>query len=646
MIKDGKYLFIYSEINPNLNVLGHSLRHDHNLSAFEKKGSKIELLCHLEFERFSGIKHHNVAFYSKEEATEYLNKLLASFNLNLVDFTGIYGMNDLTDDETLNYSSISSETDFPYHTISHLYSSILDMKKFFYYDVLSLAYDAGPDTLLDVGAFNKPLFCGSYSKCGNIIHFPISSPGVYWLYLSEYFNMPEGTLMALASATKAESLDIFEVLPEYVYMHDKNKCVKAVTEIIDRIMSYTIRDEGVLYITGNGDDCFSDSEIRLSMVVKVIQKLSIQNVFNQLDKIIEKYCIDPKKTVLSLSGGFSLNCPTNTSIMKKYKFKEFMGVPCINDSGLSIGMGLYFFKKMMGRFDYKFEGAFYGYSDYENIDKTLHQFQDYIAEIEEGIEKIPYDIEKKPVIWIDGRAEVGPRALGHRSLIANPLKIDSKVLLNKYKQREWWRPVAPIILEEELDNWFDEAFSSSYMLNNFNVKRDKECEIPAVLHLDKSARVQTLNNNENPYLYMVIKQFQKITGVPIVCNTSLNDKGEPIVNTLAQAINFALRKKIEIIYAYGRRICLKNFNKFTEESCAHREDEPFVKHRNEKGELMNRINPYCLSEMDLLIYLFNPVLRRLDITKKNDYKKVLAIINRLKASNINLRIFENWSQHV
>lgn len=643
MIKDGKYLFIYSEINPQLNILSHSFRHDHNLAAFEKKGNQIQLLCHLEFERFSGIKHHNVAFYSKEEAIEYINKLLSSFTLNLNDFVGIYGMNGLTDDD-LEYSSIDSEPEFPYHTISHLYSSFLDMNKYFNDNILSFAYDGGPDTLVDANSFNKPLFCGCYSKNGKLKMFPISSPGAYWFYLSEYFDMPEGTLMALAYATKAKSLETFEDLPDYVFMHDKNKCVKAISKIIDRIMGYTTEDKGKLFTISNGDERFSDDEIQISMIMKVIQELSIRNVFNQLDRIIDKYQINPSNTILSLSGGYSLNCPTNTAIMQKYRFKEFMCTPGVNDSGLSIGMGLYYFVKKIDRFDYEFKHAFYGYTDIENVNNTLSKYKDYIATVEKGIEKIPYDIENKPIIWVDGRAEIGPRALGHRSIIANPIKIEHKDFLNIYKKREWWRPVAPIILEEELDGWFDNAYLSPYMLNNFEVKNEIAEKIPAVLHLDQSARVQTLKANDNKDLYKVIKKFKEITGVPIVCNTSLNDKGEPIINTLEQAINFGLRKGIEIIYAYGIRIELKNFDGFSEQNCTHRDDGPFVRHRNEKKELLEKINPYHMSEMDLYIYMFNPVLRRLDITKENDYKKVSAIIKRLKLTNVNLRIFESWAK--
>ena len=178
-----------------------------------------------------------------------------------------------------------------------------------------------------------------------------------------------------------------------------------------------------------------------------------------------------------------------------------------------------------------------------------------------GIEQFSTDIEKEPVIWFEGRAKVGPRALGHRSILADPRKIISRDLLNKYKQREWWRPVAPIILESQCAEWFVESKYSPFMLNNFTVHPEKKEKIPAVLHIDNTARVQTIGP-ESELLYQAVEQFYARTGTPIVCNTSLNDKGEPIVNTIDEALNFALRKNIHVDYINGVRFQLTDRLKY------------------------------------------------------------------------------------
>jgi carbamoyltransferase len=102
----------------------------------------------------------------------------------------------------------------------------------------------------------------------------------------------------------------------------------------------------------------------------------------------------------------------------------------------------------------------------------------------------------------------------------NPMNIMHKDLLNEYKRREWWRPVAPIVLEDDLEDWFIEPFKSPYMLNNFQVREEVASQIPAMLHMDGSARVQSVNYYDDPEIFTVITKFKALTGVPIICNTS------------------------------------------------------------------------------------------------------------------------------
>ncbi len=644
MLEDGLYLFVYSEINPRLNVLGHSLRHDHNLAVFEKNGNEVKLKLHIEFERFSGIKHHNVAFFNSKEAKEYIEKMIAPYGLSFHSFKGIYGVPGLTENDDLSYSSVDSDPNFSYHAISHLYTSILDFEKYMDNDVISLAYDGGPDSLVDENVYKKPLFCGCVSKNGKSEFFPISSPGGYWLYASNIFQMQEGTLMALAYATDVRSLEKFDDFPDYVLSSDAKRNMDAMNAVINRIMSYKEEDEGTLF--SGTDSRFSFKELKISMIMKIIQEKSIINAFSQIDRILEKYDLNPHNTIISLSGGYALNCPTNFVIMNHYNFKEMMCAPCVNDGGLSIGMGLYFFKKFMGRFRYKFKGSFYGYSDSDNVQNTISRYQYYIADVSSDKKRIADDILKAPIVWIDGNAEVGPRALGHRSIIANAGDKRHKDLLNIYKKREWWRPVAPIIMAEDIEDWFEDSYLSPFMLHNFVVKPDKASQIPAVLHFDNTARVQTLKREDNEALYDIMAIIKEKTNIPIVCNTSLNDKGEPIVNTLAEAINFALRKGISVIYAYGKRIELKNHDMYKEQNWLKRDDYVFVCHRKESPMMMKEYNPFGLPIQDYLVYLYNSKLRKMDITKESEYRKVESMIRKMKLIGTNLIVFEGWGKNL
>lgn len=640
-MKDGYYLFIYSQIDRVYNVLQLPCRHDQNMSVFLKRDNTVELICHLEFERFSGIKHHNIAFNNNEDSHCFLNNLLAPYNLTIESFEGVYGTPGLmSSNDDLSFSSINDIEKISYHAISHLFSSlIMDTDMFYNEDILALAFDGGSDNVLDKKVDKKFLFCGAFSKKGVIEYFEIPSPGAYWLYLSDYYGIPEGTLMALAYATTSKSIEKFGALSSYYKTSDRVKVLDEINSIIIRIMNYSKEDEGKLLI--NWDDKFSEEECKISMVIKIIQELSIQNVFNTIDNIVEKYDINTNNTIIALSGGYALNCPTNTKIMNRYHFKEQKCVPCVNDGGLALGMGLYYFYKNMHGFTYKFRDAFYGYAETENIKNIVIKYSKYIADTESGFRKAALDIVQEPILWIDGNAEIGPRALGHRSIIANPSKLAHKELLNKYKQREWWRPVAPIILCEELNNWFDKAFDSPYMLNNFFVNSEKAEKVPAILHLDQSARVQSIKFIENPNLYNVIKDFQKLTGIPIVCNTSLNDKGEPIINTIEESLNFALRKGIRVIYAYGMRICLKNHLLYNEDKFLKRDEDIFYKYKNDKIKILSEINPHKLPLFDLLLYFYNPTLQQFDIKNIRDVKKIHKVSEQIRKRSKNLKLFSH-----
>jgi carbamoyltransferase len=145
--------------------------------------------------------------------------------------------------------------------------------------------------------------------------------------------------------------------------------------------------------------------------------------------------------------------------------------------------------------------------------------------------------EDKIIGWFQGRMEFGPRALGNRSIIASPLKAEMKERLNLIKSREDFRPVAPSVIEEEAEKWFKNQSPSPFMLFVYDVIKEKRSLIPAVTHLDGTARIQTVNRNQNRLYYDLIKAFQAITGVPVIVNTSFNIQSKPMVCSPQDAVS-------------------------------------------------------------------------------------------------------------
>jgi carbamoyltransferase len=156
--------------------------------------------------------------------------------------------------------------------------------------------------------------------------------------------------------------------------------------------------------------------------------------------------------------------------------------------------------------------------------------------------------QDKIIGWFQGRMEFGPRALGNRSIIANPCNPGMKEILNlKCKKRESFRPYAPVVLQEKVNDYFEGKQFSPFMLLAARVKDDKTTVIPAVTHVDKTARVQTVNKDINPRLWQLIKEFQNITGVAVLINTSFNLRGEPIVCIPEDAISCFKRSQMDCL---------------------------------------------------------------------------------------------------
>ena len=260
---------------------------------------------------------------------------------------------------------------------------------------------------------------------------------------------------------------------------------------------------------------------------------------------------------LCLGGGVALNGVVNYRILKEGPFENLHIPPSPGDAGSAVGCAQYLYychKKNKRKMEHNAEmiqnNVYVGPShsndeikSFLDMNKIHHKYLETDSLLETTAQLIA---EGNVVGWYQGKMEWGPRALGNRSILADPRNAEMKYTLNeKIKHRESFRPFAPCILEEHLSEYFDIDIPSPYMLFVAPVKKPEK--IPAVTHVDGTSRLQTVSKDTNPLYYDLIKEFYKITDVPVLINTSMNVRGEPIVNTVEQAYNMIIKTDMDYL---------------------------------------------------------------------------------------------------
>ena len=243
---------------------------------------------------------------------------------------------------------------------------------------------------------------------------------------------------------------------------------------------------------------------------------------------------------LCMSGGVGLNSVANWRLTQEGPFDQIFVHPACSDSGIPMGAALYgYYEILGGTTPWKMEDAYTGkLYDQDDIDQAIEQFEGFQVVREDALSKAAQLLADGLCVgWFDGRSEYGPRALGHRSILVDPTKAENKDRLNaRVKFREAFRPFAPIVPWEHAQEYFQLDRPAPFMLLVPKVVQGKESEIPAVTHVDGSARVQTIERDVNPRMHALLLAFRDKTGVPVLLNTSFNVAGEPIVETPADAI--------------------------------------------------------------------------------------------------------------
>jgi carbamoyltransferase len=259
-----------------------------------------------------------------------------------------------------------------------------------------------------------------------------------------------------------------------------------------------------------------------------------------------------KSRNLCLTGGVALNCVANARILSETDYQSVWVPPCASDSGAPLGSALWHYHQTLGKprefqLTHAFHGIGYGEPEIAQALRNAGLAHERLTK-HEIIEQVAHDLAAGKIVgWFQGRSELGPRALGHRSILADPRDVAMKDRLNsRVKQRAWFRPFAPAILEERMTEFFEIEQPDPFMTMAPKVRAGKEHLIPAAVHFDGTARLQTVSRSTNPLLYAVIEKFAALTNVPVVLNTSFNLR-EPIVETPGDAISCYLRTQMDVL---------------------------------------------------------------------------------------------------
>jgi carbamoyltransferase len=277
--------------------------------------------------------------------------------------------------------------------------------------------------------------------------------------------------------------------------------------------------------------------------------------------LVEMLQRSTNQTALCMAGGVALNSSFNGKVLPNTAFEDIYIHPAAGDAGTALGVCFYIYHQLLNQpRTCVLEHAYTG-PRFENgrIAKRLEAYGLRYEELDDGelVRRAAALVADGNVMgWFQGRMEWGPRALGNRSIIADPRREDMKDILNaRIKYREPFRPFAPSILGEATGDYFDQAYPDPFMIKVYNVLPEKQGELPAVTHVDGTGRLQTVHKDTNPLYWRLIKEFENQTGVPVVLNTSFNEN-EPIVCTPEEAIECYLRTKMDAL-AIGNYLAIK-----------------------------------------------------------------------------------------
>ncbi|WDF54611.1 carbamoyltransferase family protein [Mucilaginibacter sp. KACC 22063] len=374
-------------------------------------------------------------------------------------------------------------------------------------EVATTTYSIGNGQQLDrIGQVNMPHSLG-------LLYEQVTT------YLGFLHSSDEYKVMALASYGKPDFVKDFR---EMIQVAANGQYTITDQRLIERFGAQRLRHEE-----------FTSHHFNIAHSMQLVLEETMLELTDWLHK-------ETKSENLCMAGGVALNCVANARIRDKGPFQNIWVQPASGDDGTALGAALWVDaqQRKSNEREFVMNHAYWGpeYSDAE-IEKFMKWCKVPYRKLENVAEETADILAQNKIIgWYQGRMEFGPRALGGRSILASPISPEMQARLNEVKDREDFRPVAPVVLEEEAGNWFKNAEYSPFMLFVYDVQEDKADQIPAVRHTDGTARIQTINRQQNEKYYDLLKAFHRKTGVPVLVNTSFNTLGKPIVCTPRDAI--------------------------------------------------------------------------------------------------------------
>jgi carbamoyltransferase len=302
----------------------------------------------------------------------------------------------------------------------------------------------------------------------------------------------------------------------------------------------------------------SEIEQRHADLAASVQAVFEEQYFALLNSVYQR----TKLKKLCLAGGVALNCAANGKIFEKTPFEDVYIQAAAHDAGTSIGAALYVWHQILRqRRSFVMRHVYYGpeYSDIEIQNSLEGAGIEYQRLCEEQlINRTAEEIASGKIVgWFQRRMEFGPRALGNRSILADPRRKDMKDTLNRrIKYREPFRPFCPSVLAEATGHYFETDYPSPFMVQAYKIKATQRGRIPAVTHEDGTGRLQTVEKDVNPRYWNLLRRFGELTGVPVLLNTSFNEN-EPIVNTPGEALDCFLRTNMDVL-VIGSFLLLKS----------------------------------------------------------------------------------------
>lgn len=461
----------------------------------------------------------------------------------------------------VNRKDLRAEFKFVEHHRAHIASSFMVSP---FKEAALISVDGFGDFLSCMTAMGK----GNDIEMLNTVSYP-HSLGMFYLTITQYLGFPEYgaeyKVMGLAPYGAPKYMDAmhkivllqddstFKLGLEYFRHHDEG--VDMSWENTAPTIGCTYTDK-LIKLLGPARQPGDEITQKHRDIAASLQAMYEEAFFAMLNRLYDM----TKADNLCVAGGCAMNSVANGKIFDLTPFKDIYIQSAAGDAGGAIGAAFYLWNTALGnKRDFVMDHAYWGPEfDKDELSKELSAKS---RELEEnGCEIIKIEDEQqlcrqtakeiaegKVVGWFQGRMEWGPRALGNRSIVCDPRRADMKEVLNlKIKRRESFRPFAPSILRESAKGWFETDYDVPFMLQVYQIKEGKRKEIPAVTHVNGSGRLQTITEKQNSLYYNLIKEFEKITGVPIVLNTSFNEN-EPVVCRPQEALDCFLRTKMDVL---------------------------------------------------------------------------------------------------